>query len=218
GWAVRGRLVLLDQESRRVEKRLVRDGFQLEAFGGLLVGETPALKFLQFSGEGTSSILNAQLRNLLSLTGTPLTPHSFPAPSPGAQADWAPFQAALGQNGFVQGNVLWILPPPFTPTSDPAPGFLSMRFQKDGANLMVLGEMDPSLDRLSPLLKILAAHQMTVTSLRQGPAGAARVEWWGEAPEAGLVSALQKIIALAAPPLSDEKETASTKSPAPEGF
>jgi hypothetical protein len=198
GLEVEGELVLLDQESRRVEDKLILDGFKLQDFGDLLVGETPAVKVLEFSGKGTVSVLDAQLKEALGLTGTPLTPLSFPPPAPGAAADWLTLQGALGQKGFIQGKVLWLLAPPFTPASDPALGFFSLKLQRDGPTLLVLGESILDVSQVSALLKILAHNKMTVTSLRPfgTVGGALRLRWWGSGDEGKMAPVLQKIISL----------------------
>ena len=196
GLAVRGRLVLLDQECRRVQNRLILDGFKVESFGDFLVGETPGVKLLEFSGKGTESILNAQLKELLKMTGTPLKPLSFPTPAPDASQSWDSLQESLGQKGFVQGRVLWILSPAFTPASDPGPGYYSLRFQKEGPSLLVLGEAVLAPAKAQALLKLLAKEKMTVTALLPEAAGT-RLRWWGTGAPADLVPGLQKVTALA---------------------
>jgi hypothetical protein len=231
GLEVKGQLVLLDQESRRVEDKLILDGFKLEDFGDLLVGETPAIKRLDFSGKGTVGVLDAELKEILGLTGTPLTPLSFPTPAPGAAADWDPVQTALGQKGFIQGKVLWLLDRPFTPASEPAPGFLSLRIQRDGSALLVLGEAILDSSKTSELLKTLARAKMTVTSLRPSAEGAIRLRWWGSGEEAQVISVIQKIsslndplgearssVASAEPPSMTTRKPATTPTPATEGF
>lgn len=219
GVEVRGELVLLDQESRRVEDKLILDGFKLQDFGDLLVGETPAIKVLEFSAKGTVSVLDSQLKEALGLTGTPLTPLSFPPPAPGAAADWLGLQGALGQKGFIQGKVLWLLAPPFTPASDPALGFFSLRLQRDGPALLVLGESILDASQVSALLKILAHNKMTVTSLRPfaGAGGAVRLRWWGSGDEGKMTPVLQKIISLAGE-TPQEPQTSPATPAAAEGF
>jgi len=216
GFEVKGQLVLLDQETRRVEDKLILDGFKLEDFGDLLVGETPALKVLDFSGKGTGSVLSAELKEVLGFTGTPLTPLSFPTRVPNAVENWDSVQTALGQKGFIQGKVLWLLARPFTPASEPALGFLSLRLQRDGSSLLVLGEaiLDPS--QTPELLKTLARAKMTVTSLRPSALGAVRVRWWGSGEEAAVISVLQKIISLKVPlGEAPSHETLPASAPAP---
>jgi hypothetical protein len=208
-----------------VEDKLILDGFKLDDFGDLLVGETPAIKVLDFSGKGTAGVIDAELKEVLGLTGTPRTPLSFPTPAPGASVDWDSIQTALGQKGFIQGKVLWLLAQPFTPASEPALGFLSLRIQRDGSSLLVLGEaiLDPS--QASELLRTLARAKMTVTSLRPSGLGVIRLRWWGSGEEAPVISVLQKIISRdialgkapsnEAPSTSDETSSTMTPKPAP---
>ncbi len=219
GLAVHGQLILLDQESRRVQNRLILDGFKVDGFGDFLVGETPAVKLLEFSGKGTESILNAQLKELLKFTGTPLKPLSFPTPAPGASQSWASFQQALGEKGFVQGKVLWILPPAFTPASDPSLGYYSLRFQREGQSLLVLGEAVLAPVKVQTLLKLLAREKMMVTALVPG-AASTRLCWWGTGAEPDLVSLFQKVTALAGEePQAETGDPAPTATPAAEaGF
>jgi hypothetical protein len=213
GLAVHGQLVLLDQESRRVQNRLILDGFKMESFGDFLVGETPGVKLLEFSGKGTQSILNAQLKELLKLTGTPLKPLSFSSPAPEASQNWDSLQKSLGQKGFVQGKVLWILAPAFTPTSDPGLGYYSLRFQRDGQSLLVLGEAVVAPAKVQTLMTLLAREKMMVTAWVPG-SGAARLRWWGTGAEPDLVPALQKAAALAE---ETSDEPTAELSPAPAG-
>ena len=221
GLAVHGQLVLLDQESRRVQNRLILDGFKMESFGDFLVGETPGVKLLEFSGKGTESILDAQLRELLKLTGTPLKPLSFPAASLALDAsrNWDSLQASWGQKGFIQGKVLWILAPAFAPTSDPGLGYYSLRFQRDGQSLLVLGEAVVAPAKVQALMKLLAREKMMVTALVPSPA-ATRLRWWGTGEQSDLVPALQKAAALVEE-TSDEPTGESSPTPtgteAPEG-
>jgi hypothetical protein len=155
------------------------------------------------------------LKEVLRLTGTPLVPLSFPAPAPGASAAWNSVQEALGQKGFLQGKVLWLLTPPLTPGSDPALGFLSLKLQRDGQTLLVLGEAILEDPQASALLKRLARDKMTVTSYRPFSAPrAVHLRWWGSGDDATLVPAIQKIISLTAetPPEEATPEAAAAST------
>ncbi|HET9870440.1 MAG TPA: DUF1259 domain-containing protein [bacterium] len=215
GLEVRGRLVLLDQECRRVEERLLRDGFRVEGFGNFLLGEAPAVKQLEFSGKGLASVLNPELREVLRLTGTHPVPVSFPTPGPGAADGWEALQTELGLRGWVQGRVLWILSPPFTPVSDPAPGYCSLRLQRDGPTLWVVGEnwLAPSQSR--GLLALLGRARLTLTA-EETAGDAVRVRWWGRGQQEDLAPVLSRVLALGAAAQGPTPTPAA--SPDPEGF
>lgn len=101
---VMGDLVLLEGEVGPVMTKLVAEGIQVTALHNHLIGTTPVIMYLHFSGEGDPERLAAAIRSSLAVTGTPM---GAPAPSasPAAPFDWGKVEAILGATGRKNGNL-----------------------------------------------------------------------------------------------------------------
>src|ERR1700726_1475643 len=79
-----GDLVLLESELSPVVSELEAGGIEITAIHNHLVGESPHVVYLHFSGHGDAAALGAGLKKALARTATPLA-----APGAGAAAPWA---------------------------------------------------------------------------------------------------------------------------------
>jgi hypothetical protein len=70
---VMGDIVMLDKEVTIVIEKLVSLNLNITALHNHIVGESPAIKYVHFSGKGDAVKLAESIKSVLSVTGTPLT-------------------------------------------------------------------------------------------------------------------------------------------------
>lgn len=99
-----GDLVLTAAEVRPVEAQLVRDGIEISAVHGHLVGESPALTYVHVHGHGAATALAARFARAVALTATPLP--VAPGPPPPLAIDTARVFGALRLRGRARGSVM----------------------------------------------------------------------------------------------------------------
>jgi hypothetical protein len=99
-----GDLVLLNAEVPKVISKLMEENLQITAIHNHLINEIPAIKYIHYHGEGDPVKLAQEIKAVLAVTATPLTP---PAASTQTQTiDWSKVTAILGTTGKQNGMLL----------------------------------------------------------------------------------------------------------------
>ena len=166
---VMGDMVLLDKEVGPVVAKIVANGLQVTAIHNHLTGETPAVKYLHFSGKGSGTKLAESLKNVLAVTATPMGQPS--AQSQANTPDWSKVEAVLGK-GKANGNVLtYGFPraeklmdsgmeiPPFMGTAN------GVNFQMSGNEAAIAGDFVLIADEVNPVVKALTDNGIAVTAI-----------------------------------------------------
>jgi hypothetical protein len=99
-----GDLALLETEVPAVTAKLQEEGLQETAIHNHVLNETPRVLFLHFRGDGDPAHLAGELRQVLSVTATPLG-GATGAPSADVGLDTAAIDQALGHQGKANGGV-----------------------------------------------------------------------------------------------------------------
>ncbi|HEY4208809.1 MAG TPA: DUF1259 domain-containing protein [Puia sp.] len=165
-----GDLCMLDTEEPAVVAKLVALGLSITAIHNHLLGEKPAIKFLHFSGSGDAVTLAGKIKQVFSLTGTPL---GMPAaPSAGPALDWSAVEVALGTKGKKSGSVLSYSFPRNEKLTEggmeiPAPmgTTTGINLQMDGSRAGATGDFVLLADEVNPVVKALEEHGITVTAI-----------------------------------------------------
>ncbi|GLI37938.1 DUF1259 domain-containing protein [Geobacter hydrogenophilus] len=166
-----GDLALLEGEVAPVMARLVADGVRVTALHNHLIGSTPPIMYLHFSGEGPPGRLAEAMRSALSLTGTPMgTP--TPAVTQATPVDWAKVEAILGKSGQKKGNLLQMSFPRKETIREKGmdvPPYLGMAI---GINLQMVGRKAAATgdfvllgEEVNPVVKALIDQGITVTAV-----------------------------------------------------
>src|SRR6476646_2424722 len=92
-----GDLVLLDTEVPKVISKLMEENLEITAIHNHLINETPAVKYIHYHGEGDAVKLAQEIKAVLEVTATPLTPPAQPAQT--QTVDWGKVTAILGTTG-----------------------------------------------------------------------------------------------------------------------
>lgn len=165
-----GDLVLLENEVAPVTAKLVAEGVELTALHNHLIGSTPFVMYLHFSGEGTPEKLAGAMRSALSVTSTPMAP---PASAETANpVDWAKVEAALGKAGQKKGNLLQMSFPRKEKIKEKGmvvPSYLGManaiNFQMVGNKAATTGDFVLIGSEINPVVKALVEHGIAVTAI-----------------------------------------------------
>src|SRR6185437_8614613 len=168
-----GDLVLTEQEVGAVFGKLRKEGIQVSALHNHLIGETPRVMFLHIEGKGDAVKMATQVKEALSLTGTPMEPQLASATtlemstaSEEADFDAEVIQKELGHKGKIKDGVLHVsVPRPESikmhgTTLPPSMGMATaFNFQSAGGNkVAATGDFVMDRDDVNRVTKALAEH------------------------------------------------------------
>lgn len=166
-----GDMALLENEVAPVTAKLVTEGFKLTALHNHLLGSTPEVMYLHFSGKGKPENLARAMRAVLAVTATPMEPPS-PSASPAIPPDWARVEAILGKTGMKKGNLLQLGFPrkeAITEKGMNIPPFLGVatgiNLQKVGSKAAATGDFVLVGSEVNPVVKALTDHGIIVTAV-----------------------------------------------------
>jgi len=166
-----GDLVLLEGEVAPVTAKLVENGVNLTAIHNHLIGSTPFVMYLHFSGEGNPEKLAGAMRSAIAVTRTPLEAPA-PAVSPATAADWTKVEAILGKTGQKKGKLLQVGFPrkeKIIEKGMEVPSYLGMatgiNLQMVGSKAATTGDFILLADEVNPVVKALVGNGITVTAI-----------------------------------------------------
>jgi hypothetical protein len=173
-----GDLVLLESELSPVVSELQAAGIEIAAIHNHLVGESPHVVYVHFSGHGDATALAAGLRKALARTATPLaapaaaTPASPAKPLPADDEAFAAVQRVLGRKGTLAGTVLQVGVPRAEKIEEhgveipPSMGMANaLNFQRVGKEVATTGDFVLIAAEVNPVIRELRAHGLEVTAL-----------------------------------------------------
>lgn len=165
-----GDLVLLDKEVGPVISKLVSANLEITALHNHIVGESPNIKYVHFSGKGDAVKLAEAIKSVISVTGTPFT--SPQAQNLAAAPDWSKVEAILGKSGKHNGNLLQYGFPrneKLTESGMEMPPYIGMataiNFQMDGNKAGITGDFVLVADEVNPVVKALTENGIAVTAI-----------------------------------------------------
>ncbi|HEV3459901.1 MAG TPA: DUF1259 domain-containing protein [Thermoanaerobaculia bacterium] len=183
-----GDLVLLESELSPVVSELETAGIEVAAIHNHLIGESPHVVYVHFSGHGDAAALATGLKQALARTATPLAgptapisgaagavPASPAKPMPaGAASDeaFAAVERVLGRKGTLAGAVLQLGVPRAERIEEhgmeipPAMGMANaLNFQRVGNQVATTGDFVLIATEVNPVIRELRAHGLEVTAL-----------------------------------------------------
>lgn len=176
-----GDLVLLESELSPVVSELQAAGIEIAAIHNHLIGESPRVVYVHFSGHGDAAALAAGLKQALGRTATPLaapaaataaSPASPAKPLPAEDEAFAPVQRVLGRKGTLAGTVLQLGVPRAEKIEEhgveipPSMGMANaLNFQHVGKEVATTGDFVLIAAEVNPVLRELRSHGIEVTAL-----------------------------------------------------
>jgi hypothetical protein len=165
-----GDLVLLDGEVPKVINKLIEENIEITAIHNHLINETPAIKYIHYHGAGDPVKLAQEIKAVLEVTATPLTP---PAVQSQTQApDWSKVTAILGTTGKQNGMLLQYTFPrneKLTESGMEMPPSMGMataiNFQMSGDQAAITGDFVLLADEVNPVVKALTENGITPTAI-----------------------------------------------------
>jgi hypothetical protein len=165
-----GDLVLLDSEVPKVINKLMEENLQITAIHNHLINETPAVKYIHYHGEGNAVKLAQEIKVVLQVTATPLTPPATPTPT--QAIDWSKVTAILGTSGKQNGMLLQYSFPRNEKTMEsgmempPSMGMATaINFQMDGNRAAITGDFVMLADEVSNVVKALTENGIMPTAI-----------------------------------------------------
>ena len=172
-----GDLVLLESELTPVVSELEAGGIEIAAIHNHLIGESPHVIYVHFSGHGQAAALAAGLKKALARTATPLAPAPPAAAKPAAAEEpaFATVQQVLGRKGTLAGTVLQLGVPRAERIEEHGmeiPASMGMatalNFQRvgsQGAQVATTGDFVLIATEVNPVIRELRAQGIEVTAL-----------------------------------------------------
>ena len=166
-----GDLVLTEDEVNEVISALQAGGIEQSALHNHVLGESPRVMYLHFSGHGDAVALARTLRAALERTKTPLSPPSGSAAAPELPA--AEMDRILGFTGKANGGVLQYSVPRAERIVEhgmevpPAAGMATaINFQPTGeGRAAITGDFVLLASEVNPVIRELRAGGIAVTAL-----------------------------------------------------
>ncbi len=167
---IMGDLVLVDKEVGPVISKLMSEKLEITALHNHLVGESPAIKYVHFSGKGDAVKLAQSMKSVISATGTPLAPPQ--AQNPAVTPDWSKVETILGTSGKHNGNLLQYSFPrleKLTESGMEMPPYIGMatgiNFQIWGDKAGITGDFVLLADEVNPVVRALTENGINVTAI-----------------------------------------------------
>jgi uncharacterized protein DUF1259 len=174
-----GDLVLLEPELSPVVSELEAGGIEIAAIHNHLVGESPHVVYVHFSGHGHAAALAAGLKKALARTATPLAAPAAAAtpagPSKSLPADdeaFAAVQRVMGRKGTLAGTVLQLGVPRGERIEEhgieipPSMGMANaLNFQHVGSQVATTGDFVLIATEVNPVIRELRSQGIEVTAL-----------------------------------------------------
>ena len=167
-----GDLVLLESELTPVVTTLEAGGIEITAIHNHLVGETPHVVYLHFSGHGDAAALARTLKEALGQTKTPLGPAAPAKPSTAEEQAFKTVQEVLGKTGTLAGTVLQVGVPRAERIEEKGmeiPASMGManalNFEHVGGRVATTGDFVLLASEVNPVIRELRAHGIAVTAL-----------------------------------------------------
>ena len=165
-----GDIVMLDKEVAPVIAKLVSLKLNVTALHNHIVGESPSIKYLHFSGKGNAEKLAEAIKSVFSVTGTPIAAPQ--AQNQTGKLDWSKVEAILGTTGKQNGKLLQYGFPrneKLTESGMEMPSYIGMatgiNFQMDGDRAAITGDFVLLADEVNPVVKALTENGISVTAI-----------------------------------------------------
>jgi hypothetical protein len=178
---VMGDLVLLPAEVDAVVRTLQYGGVEISAIHNHLLGESPAIAYVHYSGHGDPAALAQTLQKALATTATPMIAAAPVKPDKQDEAAFATISTVLQRQGTMSGRVLQFGIPRAEAivedgvTLPPTMGLATaVNFQRIGEKVATSGDFVLIATEVNPVIKDLEAHGIRVTAvhshmLRESP-------------------------------------------------
>jgi hypothetical protein len=164
-----GDLVLLEREVQPVMSALVARGLGVTALHNHLVGESPGIKYVHFSGEGDPLALSKAMMAVIATTSTPT---SAPPAAPELALDWRSVESVIGRSGTRRGRLLQFSIPraeTLTERGMPLPPFMGMataiNLQMVGRVVSTTGDFVLMAEEVAPVVRALTENGIAVTAI-----------------------------------------------------
>ncbi|MGG1663117.1 DUF1259 domain-containing protein [Brevibacillus sp. NRS-1366] len=165
-----GDLVLLENEVKPVETKLAELGIEVTALHNHIMEENPKIMYLHVAGHGDPVILAQKMKDVLALTGTPLT--SPPPERAQATFNWSKVEDIIGWEGQQRGKVFqFSIPRPEKVTEKgvvipPSMGIaMPINFQLIGNKAVTSGDLVLFSNEVNPVAHELTRNGITVTAI-----------------------------------------------------
>lgn len=166
-----GDLVLLTSETAPVMAKLVSSGLEVTGLHNHILGESPNIMYMHYSGHGDPVKLAEAMKTVLSLTGTPMI-SPLPSSSPETQIDWSKIESILSRTGQRKGNLLQLSVPRAETITEsgmgvpPSMGVATViNVQMVGEDAATTGDFVLIANEVNPVVRALTVHGIAVTAI-----------------------------------------------------
>lgn len=167
---VMGDLVLLESEIEPVISQLIANGIEITALHNHLLHELPRIMYIHISGIGDAVKLVQGIKNVFSVTRTPLTGHPTSQALP--QEYWSAVEGIMGKKGNRVGRVIQFSYPradvikEFGVEIPPSMGISqAINFQAEGQKAAATGDFVLIANEVNLVVRTLKQYGITITAI-----------------------------------------------------
>lgn len=165
-----GDIVLLESEVSPVMSQAIENGFEITALHNHLLFELPRIMYMHVSGFGDAQQLAQGIKNILSVTGTPINAKS--SSSSLSPNYWSSVETIMGTKGKQSGNVIQFSFPrgdmiyEFNMAIPPSMGISqAINFQSAGEYAAVTGDFVLISEEVEPVVRTLIQYGISITAI-----------------------------------------------------
>ena len=202
-----GDLVLLESEVNPVIDALQKGGIEQSALHNHLIGESPHVMYLHFSGHGDAAKLARVLHDALALTKTPMgTPAPPPATPPAIDLQTADLDRIIRRAGKIAGGTYQFAVPRAEKIMEhgaevpPSMGVaIAINFQPTGnARAAITGDFVLIASEVNPVIRALRGGGIAITAIHSHMLDEAPrlffMHFWANDDAAKLAATLRKAL------------------------
>lgn len=167
---VMGDIVLLESEVDLAISQLIINGIEITALHNHLLFELPRIMYMHVSGTGTAAQLAQGIRNVFSVTGTPITGQTSNEVLP--QNYWNSVETIMEKKGNQIGRVIQFSFPrsdvieEYNKPIPPSMGIShAINFQAEGEYAAVTGDFVLISDEVNPVVRSLKQYGIYITAI-----------------------------------------------------
>lgn len=169
---IMGDLVLLDEEIERVVRKLTEYDINITALHNHIVNENPSVMYMHFAASGNAVELSKKMKEVISLTKTPLLKKGNNSSANDVKPDWSKVEEVLGKKGNKKADLISFGFPRKETIKEHGhtlPKTLgthtAVTFQMVNEKAIVTGDYVMLASEVQNVIKALTEHNITITAL-----------------------------------------------------
>jgi hypothetical protein len=169
---IMGDLVLLDKEIENVVSKLTESGIDITALHNHIINENPSVMYMHFAASGDATELAKKMREVISLTGTPVSKKEKAEGENDLKPNWIKVEEIMGKEGNKKSNLISFGFPRkeiIKERGNSIPKTMgthtAVTFQMVDNKAVVTGDYVMTANEVNDVIRVLTENNITITAL-----------------------------------------------------